>query len=93
MVDSVNAMAATMTTGIRSAADITQAITMGDLTKRLNVDGRGELLLLQRAMNTMTENLAQYVSEVSRVVKDVGVEGKLGGQVRVTNAEGSWKVG
>ncbi|KAH9911696.1 histidine kinase [Amylocystis lapponica] len=89
--DNVNLMAMNLTNQVRSIAEVTKAIAGGDLTKRITVDVRGEMLDLKETVNGMTESLSVFADEVTRVAKEVGTDGKLGGQARVTNVGGTWK--
>lgn len=86
-------MAMNLTNQVRSIAEVTKAVASGDLTKRITVDVRGEMLDLKETVNGMTESLSVFADEVTRVAKEVGTDGKLGGQARVTNVSGTWKVG
>lgn len=85
-------MAMNLTNQVRSIAEVTKAVAGGDLTKRITVDVRGEMLDLKETVNEMTESLSVFADEVTRVAKEVGTDGKLGGQARVTNVSGTWKV-
>lgn len=78
---------------MRSIAEVVTAVTRGDLTKRINVDVRGEMLALKETVNSMAEALSVLAAEVIRVTKEVGTDGILGGQASVCNAGGVWKVG
>lgn len=80
-----------LTNQVRSIAEVTKAVASGDLTKRITVDVRGEMLDLKDTVNGMTESLSVFADEVTRVAKEVGTDGKLGGQARVTNVSGTWK--
>lgn len=82
-----------LTNQVRSIAEVTKAVAAGDLTKKIEVDVRGEIKELKETVNGMTESLSHFASEVTRVAREVGTEGKLGGQARVTNVGGTWKVG
>lgn len=84
-------MAMNLTNQVRSIAEVTKAVASGDLTKRITVDVRGEMLDLKDTVNGMTESLSVFADEVTRVAKEVGTDGKLGGQARVTNVSGTWK--
>lgn len=90
-MDNVNLMAMNLTNQVRSIAEVTKAVASGDLTKRITVDVRGEMLDLKDTVNGMTESLSVFADEVTRVAKEVGTDGKLGGQARVTNVSGTWK--
>ena len=92
LADNVNLMAMKLTNQVRSIADVTKAVASGDLTKRITVDVRGEMLDLKETVNGMTASLSVFADEVTRVAKEVGTDGKLGGQARVTNVSGTWKV-
>ncbi|PSS38101.1 hypothetical protein PHLCEN_2v81 [Hermanssonia centrifuga] len=91
LLDNVNLMAMNLTNQVRSIAEVTKAVAGGDLTKRITVDVRGEMLDLKETVNGMTESLSVFADEVTRVAKEVGTDGKLGGQARVTNVSGTWK--
>lgn len=90
-MDNVNLMAMNLTNQVRSIAKVTKAVAGGDLTKKIDVDTRGEILELKETVNGMTESLSVFADEVTRVAKEVGTEGRLGGQARVTNVGGTWK--
>ena len=83
LTDSVNSMAANLTDQVRNIAEVTIAVANGDLSKKITVDVRGEILLLKEAINTMVDQLRSFASEVTRVAREVGTEGKLGGQAEV----------
>ncbi|KAL4267517.1 histidine kinase [Pleurotus pulmonarius] len=89
--DNVNLMAMNLTNQVRSIAEVTKAVAGGDLTKKIEVDVRGEMLELKETVNGMTESLSVFADEVTRVAREVGTEGRLGGQARVTNVGGTWK--
>src|SRR5438876_1422841 len=91
LTDNVNAMAANLTGQMRNIAEVTTAVAKGDLSKKITVDVRGETLELKSTINTMVDQLNGFASEVSRVAREVGTEGKLGGQARVRGAAGIWK--
>ena len=91
LTDNVNLMAMNLTNQVRSIAEVTKAVAGGDLTKRITVDVRGEMLDLKETVNGMTESLSLFADEVTRVAKEVGTEGLLGGQAQVTNVGGTWK--
>ena len=80
LTDSVNAMATNLTGQVRNIADVTTAVANGDLSKKITVDVRGEILELKNTINTMVDQLNGFAGEVSRVAREVGTEGKLGGQ-------------
>src|SRR5438128_1242051 len=89
--DSVNSMAANLTAQVRNIAEVTTAVATGDLSKKITVDVRGEILQLKDTINTMVEQLRGFASEVTRVAREVGTEGKLGGQAEVPGVAGTWK--
>ncbi|GBE82500.1 hypothetical protein SCP_0408840 [Sparassis crispa] len=92
LADNVNLMAMNLTNQVRSIAEVTKAIAGGDLMKRITVDVRGEMLDLKVTVNGMTESLSVFADEVTRVAKEVGTEGKLGGQAQVMNVGSTWRV-
>ncbi|MBC8066788.1 MAG: HAMP domain-containing protein, partial [Deltaproteobacteria bacterium] len=83
MTDSVNFMASNLTSQVRNIADVTTAVANGDLSRKITVDVRGEMLELKQTINTMVDQLSSFASEVTRVAREVGTEGKLGGQAQV----------
>jgi len=91
LTDSVNTMAGNLTAQVRNIADVTTAVANGDLSKKITVDVRGEILDLKRTVNTMVDQLNAFASEVTRVAREVGSEGKLGGQAEVQGVAGTWK--
>ena len=91
LTESVNSMAANLTAQVRNIADVTIAVANGDLSKKITVDVRGEILQLKEAINTMVDQLRSFASEVTRVAREVGTEGKLGGQAIVPGVAGTWK--
>jgi signal transduction histidine kinase/HAMP domain-containing protein/CheY-like chemotaxis protein len=91
LTDNVNAMATNLTGQVRNIADVTTAVANGDLSKKITVDVRGEILELKNTINTMVDQLNAFSSEVTRVAKEVGTEGKLGGQAQVKGVGGTWK--
>ncbi len=91
LTDNVNAMAANLTGQVRSIAQVTTAVANGDLTQKISVDVRGEVLELKNTINKMVDNLRSFSGEVTRVAKEVGTEGKLGGQAAVPGVTGTWK--
>jgi signal transduction histidine kinase/HAMP domain-containing protein len=91
LTDNVNSMAANLTTQVRNIADVTTAVAKGDLSKKISVDARGEILELKDTINTMVDQLNAFASEVTRVAREVGTEGKLGGQADVRGVGGTWK--
>src|SRR5690349_10439719 len=91
LTDSVNQMAGNLTAQVRNIAEVTIAVANGDLSKKITVDVRGEILQLKEAIKTMVEQLRAFASEVTRVAREVGTEGKLGGQAVVPGVAGTWK--
>src|SRR6478752_2917313 len=91
LTDSVNMMAGNLTGQVRNIAEVTTAVANGDLSKKITVDVRGEILELKNTINTMVDQLRSFGSEVTRVAREVGTEGKLGGQARVEGVSGTWK--
>ncbi len=91
LTDSVNSMASNLTAQVRNIADVTTAVARGDLSRKITVDVKGEILELKNTMNTMVDQLNAFASEVSRVAREVGTEGKLGGQAEVEGVAGTWK--
>src|ERR1700710_1900788 len=91
LTESVNSMASNLTAQVRSIAEVTIAVADGDLAKKITVDVRGEILQLKEAINTMVDQLRSFASEVTRVAREVGTEGKLGGQALVPGVAGTWK--
>src|SRR5215203_3642622 len=91
LTDSVNAMATNLTSQVRNIADVTTAVANGDLSKKITVDVRGEILELKNTINTMVDQLNGFAAEVTRVAREVGTEGKLGGQAQVPGVAGTWK--
>jgi HAMP domain-containing protein/CheY-like chemotaxis protein len=91
LTESVNSMASNLTAQVRSIAEVTIAVADGDLSKKITVDVRGEILQLKEAINTMVDQLRSFASEVTRVAREVGTEGKLGGQALVPGVAGTWK--
>ncbi len=91
LTDSVNFMAGNLTTQVRNIADVTTAVATGDLSKKITVDVKGEILELKNTINTMVDQLNAFASEVTRVAREVGTEGKLGGQAQVKGVGGTWK--
>jgi HAMP domain-containing protein/signal transduction histidine kinase/CheY-like chemotaxis protein len=91
LTDNVNAMATNLTAQVRNIADVTTAVAKGDLSKKITVDVKGEILELKNTINVMVDQLNAFASEVTRVAKEVGTEGKLGGQARVEGVTGTWK--
>jgi HAMP domain-containing protein/signal transduction histidine kinase/CheY-like chemotaxis protein len=91
LTDSVNYMASNLTNQVRNIAGVTTAVARGDLTTKITVDARGEILELKNTINTMVDQLSSFASEVTRVAREVGTEGKLGGQADVRGVAGTWK--
>src|SRR6201747_2513067 len=91
LTDSVNSMAGNLTAQVRNIADVTTAVAKGDLSKKITVDVKGEILELKSTINTMVDQLNAFASEVTRVAREVGTEGSLGGQARVEGVSGTWK--
>lgn len=91
LTDNVNLMALNLTTQVRSIAEVTTAVARGDLTKKIDVDVKGEILALKDTVNSMTSSLNVFAAEVTRVAKEVGTDGILGGQASVDNVGGTWK--
>src|SRR5213592_1097256 len=91
LTDSVNSMAGNLTGQVRNIAEVTTAVARGDLSKKITVDVRGEILELKDTINTMVDQLNALASEVTRVAHEVGTEGKLGGQAEVPGAAGTWR--
>jgi signal transduction histidine kinase/DNA-binding response OmpR family regulator/HAMP domain-containing protein len=91
LTDNVNGMAANLTGQVRNIAEVTTAVANGDLSKKITVDVRGEILDLKTTINTMVDQLNSFASEVTRVAREVGIEGKLGGQSQVKGVAGVWK--
>jgi HAMP domain-containing protein/signal transduction histidine kinase/CheY-like chemotaxis protein len=91
LTDNVNAMAANLTGQVRNIADVTTAVAKGDLSKKITVDVKGEILELKSTINTMVDQLNAFASEVTRVAREVGTDGKLGGQAQVPDVAGTWK--
>ncbi len=91
LTDSVNAMCGNLTDQVRNIAQVTTAVARGDLSRKITVDVRGEILELKDTINTMVDQLNAFASEVTRVAREVGTEGKLGGQAQVPGVAGTWK--
>ena len=91
LTDNVNFMASNLTSQVRNIAEVTTAVATGDLTKKITVDVKGEILELKKTINTMVDQLSSFASEVTRVAREVGTEGKLGGQADVKGVSGTWK--
>jgi len=91
LTDSVNAMAGNLTAQVRNIAEVTTAVARGDLSRKITVDVKGEILELKDTINTMVDQLNAFAAEVTRVAREVGTEGKLGGQAQVSGVAGTWK--
>ena len=91
LTDSVNSMASNLTAQVRNISEVTIAVASGDLSRKITVDVRGEILQLKEAINTMVDQLRSFASEVTRVAQEVGTEGRLGGQAVVPGVAGTWK--
>src|SRR3954451_590447 len=91
LTDSVNVMGANLTAQVRNIAEVTTAVARGDLSRKITVDVKGEILELKNTINTMVDQLRSFAAEVTRVAREVGTEGKLGGQAQVPGVAGTWK--
>ena len=91
LTDSVNSMANNLTSQVRNIAQVTTAVAQGDLSKKIDVDARGEILELKTTINTMVDQLSSFAAEVTRVAREVGSDGRLGGQAEVEGVSGTWK--
>src|SRR5205807_1934552 len=91
LTDNVNTLAGNLTTQVRNIAQVTTAVANGDLSKKMTVDGRGEVLDLKDTINTMVDQLSSFADEVTRVAREVGTEGRLGGQAEVEGVSGTWR--
>src|SRR5205814_1528235 len=91
LTDNVNFMAGNLTSQVRSIAQVTTAVARGDLTKKITVDARGEILELKDTINVMVDQLSAFAAEVTRVAREVGTEGRLGGQAEVRGVSGTWR--
>ncbi|MGN6794976.1 MAG: HAMP domain-containing protein [Streptosporangiaceae bacterium] len=91
LTENVNSMAGNLTSQVRNIAQVTTAVAQGDLSKKIDVDARGEILELKTTINTMVDQLSSFAAEVTRVAKEVGSEGRLGGQAEVEGVSGTWK--
>ncbi len=91
LTDSVNAMATSLTSQVRNIAEVTNAVARGDLSRKITVDVKGEILELKNTINTMVDQLNAFAGEVTRVAREVGTDGKLGGQAQVPGVAGTWK--
>ena len=91
LTDNVNRMASNLTDQVRNIAQVTTAVALGDLSKKITVEVKGEILELKNTINTMVDQLNAFAAEVTRVAREVGFEGKLGGQAKVEGVAGTWK--
>src|SRR5205807_4475541 len=91
LTDTLNFMPANLTSQVRNIADVTTAVAAGDLSKKITVDVKGEIQELKNTINTMVDQLRSFASEVTRVAREVGTEGKLGGQAVVRDVSGTWR--
>ena len=91
LTDNVNLLAANLTTQVRNIAEVTTAVARGDLSRKITVDVKGEILELRNTINTLVDQLNAFAAEVTRVAREVGTDGKLGGQARVPGVAGTWK--
>src|SRR5436853_33896 len=91
LTDNVNMMASNLTDQVRNVAQVTTAVANGDLSKKITADAKGEILELKNTINTMVDQLNAFASEVTRVAREVGTEGKLAGQAEVKGVSGTWK--
>src|SRR5207248_1677030 len=91
LTESVNGMALSLTEQVRNIAEVTTAVANGDLSKKITVDARGEMLELKNTLNTMVDQLSTFADEVTRVAREVGTEGMLGGQAEVEGVSGTWR--
>src|SRR2546422_341570 len=91
LTDNVNSMAQNLTDQVRNIAEVTTAVARGDLSRKITVDVKGEILQLKNSINAMVAMLSSFASEVTRVAREVGTEGKLGGQAQVKGVGGTWK--
>ncbi len=89
LTESVNSMASNLTGQVRQIATVTTAIAKGDLTKKIDIDARGEIQELKNTINTMVDQLSSFAEQVTRVAREVGTEGQLGGQARVRDVDGT----
>src|SRR4029077_5652286 len=91
LTESVNSMASNLTNQVRNIAQVTTAVAKGDLTQKITVDAKGEILELKNTINTMVDQLSSFADEVTRVAREVGTEGQLGGQAEVEGVSGTWR--
>src|SRR5437763_16851164 len=87
----MNSMASNLTSQVRNIAQVTTAVAKGDLTQKITVEAKGEVAALAETINGMTDQLSSFADEVTRVAREVGTDGKLGGQARVKGVSGTWK--
>ena len=91
LTDNVNSMASNLTTQVRNIAEVATSVAKGDLSRKIAVGAEGEILQLKETLNTMVDQLNGFAAEVTRVAREVGTEGKLGGQAQVPGVAGTWK--
>src|SRR5918912_785696 len=91
LTEAVNTMASNLTDQVRNIAEVTTAVANGDLSQKITVDVKGEVLELKQTINTMVDQLSSFADEVTRVAREVGTEGRLGGQAEVRGVSGTWK--
>src|SRR5437764_1073319 len=91
LTNNFNTLADNLTNQVRNIADVTTAVAKGDLSRKITVDARGEIAQLKNTINTMVDQLSSFADEVTRVAREVGTEGKLGGQAQVKGVSGTWK--
>src|SRR5690606_16278414 len=91
LTDNANSMASNLTSQVRNIAEVTTAVAKGDLSRKITVDAQGEIAQLKETVNTMVDQLNGFAAEVTRVAREVGTEGKLGGQAQVPGVAGTWK--
>src|SRR5207245_1567392 len=91
LTDNVNYMAANLTAQVRNIAQVATAVAKGDLSQKITVDAQGEILELKNTVNTMVDQLSSFADEVTRVAREVGTDGKLGGQAQVKGVSGTWR--
>src|SRR5581483_8170167 len=91
LTDNVNLMASNLTAQVRNIAQVTTAVANGDFSKKITIDVKGEILELKNTINSMVDQLGSFASEVTRVAREVGTEGKLGGQAQVKGVTGAWR--
>ena len=93
LTDNVNQMASNLTEQVRNIAQVTTAVAQGDLSETITIDAKGEILELKETINTMVQQLGSFADEVTRVAREVGTEGILGGQANVEGVSGTWQIG